>query len=82
MTAADTTERWERGWAQVDPESRVTKPPRADAKRFDARFLIDEHRTQSALPALEELRHRLAKSLVPGTRLDAAKVERIIASLS
>jgi len=52
-----------------------------EGKRFDALALIDEHAISDAIPALEELRHRLDESKEPGAPFEKAKVDRIIAVL-
>lgn len=50
--------------------------------RFDARFLVDEFRIVSALPALRQLQGRLETASGPGAPYEWAAVNRVIGSIT
>ena len=50
--------------------------------RYDACFIIGEHRLRAAAPALQELAERLEQTGAPGAPYEWAKVNRLLAGLT
>ena len=52
-----------------------------ERKRFDALAVVSELAIRSAIPALRQLKERLAGESGPGAPLEAEKVDRVLAKL-